>query len=79
MTAETVINAVLPPDKYTSRMGNAYLLPNGNLLQTSSKTGSIMVTDKQGKVLWESVMYYAPYRAIYVPMETWDKYFKEIK
>ena len=78
MTAETVINAVLPPDKYTSRMGNAYLLPNGNLLQTSSKTGSIMVTDKQGKVLWESVMYYAPYRAIYVPMETWDKYFRGV-
>ena len=79
MTAETVINATLPPDKYTSRMGNAYLLPNGNLLQTSSKTGSIMVTDKEGKVLWVSIMYYAPYRAVYVPVETWDKYFKEIK
>lgn len=79
MTAETVINAPLPPDKYTSRMGNAYLLPNGNLLQTSSKTGSIMVTDREGKVLWESIMYYAPYRAVYVPVETWDNYFKEIK
>lgn len=79
LTAETVINAPLPPDKYTSRMGNAYLMPNGNLLQCSSKTGSIMVTDKSGKVLWESIMYYAPYRAVYVPVETWDKYFKEIK
>lgn len=78
-TAETVINAMLPADKYTSRMGNAYLLPNGNLLQTSSKTGSIMVTDQTGKVLWESIMYYAPYRAVYVPVETWDNYFKEIK
>ena len=43
-TAETVINAMLPPEKYTSRMGNAYLLPNGNLLQTSSKTGSHFMT-----------------------------------
>ena len=52
-TAETTINALLPADKYTSRMGNASILPNGNLLQCSSKTGSVMVTDKEGKVLWE--------------------------
>lgn len=78
-TAETVINAMLPPDLYTSRMGNAFELPNGNLLQCSSKTGSVVVTDKSGKVLWESIMYYAPYRAVYIPVETWNKYFKEIK
>lgn len=77
--AETVINAQLPPEKYTSRMGSAYLLPNGNLLQTSSKTGAIMVTDQSGKVLWESVMSYAPYRALYVPTEAWKNYFKELK
>lgn len=51
----------------------------GILLQCSSKTGSVMVTDKEGKVLWESVLHFAPYRAVYVPVETWDKYFKEIK
>lgn len=78
-TAETTINALLPADKYTSRMGNATLLPNGNILQCSSKTGSVMVTDKEGKVLWEAVLHFAPYRAIYVPMETWNNYFKEIK
>lgn len=77
-TAKTVINAMLPPDKYTSRMGNAFLLPNGNLLQCSSKTGSILVTDKAGQVLWESIMPYAPYRAIYVPMEMFKSYFTEI-
>ncbi len=78
-TAETIINATLPAEKYTSRMGSAYEMPNGNLLQTSSKTGSIMVTDKQGKVLWEAMMHFAPYRALYVPAETWNNYFKEIK
>ena len=78
-TAQITINALLPADKYTSRMGNASILPNGNLLQCSSKTGSVMVTDKEGKVLWESVLHFAPYRAVYVPVETWDKYFKEIK
>ena len=78
-TATTTINALLPADKYTSRMGSCYLMPNGNLLQCSSKTGSVMVTDKKGKVLWECVLHFAPYRAVYVPMETWSKYFKEIK
>lgn len=78
-TAETTVNAMLPPNLYTSRMGNAFQLPNGNLLQCSSKTGSVVVTDQSGNVLWESTMLYAPYRAVYVPVETWDKYFKEIK
>ena len=77
-TAETTIDAMLPADKYTSRMGNAFLMPNGNLLQCSSKTGSVMVTDQQGKILWESVMFYAPYRALYVPMSLFSKYFTEI-
>lgn len=78
-TAETTINAMLPPNLYTSRMGNAFQLPNGNLLQCSSKTGAVVVTDQSGKVLWESTMLYAPYRAVYVPVETWENYFKEIK
>lgn len=78
-TAETVLNVPLPPDKYTSRMGSAYLLPNGNLLQTSSKTGSVMVTDPTGKILWECRLSYAPYRALYIPVETFRNYFTEIR
>ena len=78
-TAQATITAMLPKEKYTSRMGNATLLPNGNLLQCSSKTGSVMVTDRQGKVLWESVMYFAPYRAVYVPMSLFERYFTEIR
>jgi len=78
-TAKLTIKAMLPKAKYTSRMGSAYLLPNGNLLQTSSKTGSIMVTDKKGKILWESQLYFAPYRAVFVPTSTFSKYFTEIK
>lgn len=76
--AETVMNVPMPADKYTSRMGNAQLLPNGNLLQCSSKTGSVVVTDPSGQVLWESVMYFAPYRAIYVPMTMFESYFTPI-
>lgn len=77
-TAETTIRAMLPADKYTSRMGSAFLLPNGNLLQCSSKTGSVVVTNKEGEILWESVMAFAPYRAVYVPMSAFNTYFSEI-
>ncbi len=76
MTATTKINAPLPKSKYTSRMGSSYLLPNGNLLQTSAKTGTVMVTTITGKILWELHASYVPYRSEYVPEEFWGKYFK---
>jgi hypothetical protein len=75
MIATTEIKAILPKQKYTSRMGSAYLLPNDYLLQTSSKTGSVMVTDQTGKILWELNCYFVPYRTEYVPAEIWKKYF----
>jgi hypothetical protein len=74
-TATTKINAILPRSKYTSRMGSAYVLPNGNLLQTSSKTGTVMVTDLHGKILWELNCYFVPYRGEYIPGDLWSKYF----
>ena len=75
MTAKTVITATLPPEKYTSRMGSAYLLPNGNLLQTSSKTGTVMVTDQKGMILWQLNAGFVPYRAEYVLASYWNKFF----
>ena len=75
-TAQTTIKAMLPAANYTARMGSAYLLPNGNLLQCSSKTGSVLITDLQGNILWQAVMYWAPYRATYVPIDSFSKYFK---
>jgi arylsulfate sulfotransferase len=75
MTAKTVINAPLPTEKYTSRMGNGYLLYNGNLLQTSAKTGSVLITDRNGKILWEMDSPFVPYRVEYIPANIWDNYF----
>ncbi len=69
------IHAMLPPSKYTSRMGSAYVLPNGNLLQCSSKTGTVMVTDQTGNILWQLNAYFVPYRAEYIPNQVWNKYF----
>ena len=76
MTAYTHINAPFPKMKYTSRMGSSYLLPNGNLLQTSAKTGTIMVTNRTGKkIFWELNSFFVPYRGEYVPDSIWSKYF----
>lgn len=71
------IRALLPPSKYTSRMGSAYILPNGNLLQCSSKTGNVMVTNEDGKIFWQLNCYFVPYRAEYVPETIWNKYFSK--
>src|SRR5699024_6128541 len=42
MKAEVKINAELPFAYYTNRMGSSYLLPNDNILTTSSKTGNVV-------------------------------------
>ncbi|MDM1295198.1 aryl-sulfate sulfotransferase [Sphingobacterium sp. N143] len=75
-TAKLAYSAPLPKKQFTARMGSVYELDNGNLLQTSSKTGCVLVTDKEGRVLWELNAYFIPYRAIYVPEESWSKYRK---
>lgn len=74
MVAKTIIDAEIPPGFYTSRMGSSYLLPNDNILQTSSKTGNVLVTDKEGNVLWVLNTYFIPYRAEYVPNSIWENY-----
>jgi len=74
-TATPKIHAMLPRSKYTSRMGSGYVLPNENLLQCSSKTGAVMVTDQKGNILWELNSYFVPYRAEYIPASIWEKYF----
>ena len=75
MVATTRINAPLPKSLHTSRMGSAYLLPNGKILQTSSKKGSVLITTKKGEILWELDSPHVLYRAEYVPAELWEKYF----
>lgn len=76
MQAKLKSQTVLPPAFYTSRMGSAYLLPNQNILSTSSKTGGVLVTGPDGKVIWVLQSYFIPYRAEYVPAETWTDFIK---
>lgn len=77
MSAETVTDIPLPPAKFSSRMGSAYVLPNKNILVTSSKTGTVMVLSPEGRILWELDSYFIPYRAEYIPKEVWSTYFSK--
>lgn len=74
MEAVTQIKATLPTQYYTSRMGSAYLMPNNHILQTSSKTGGVVITDDKGKVLWALNSHFIPYRAEYVPATIWKNF-----
>lgn len=75
MTCKNILNISLPPNDYSSRMGSAYLLPNKNILITSSKTGKVIVMSSVGKILWELNSYFVPYRAEYVPDSVWKNFF----
>lgn len=77
MSATTQINAPLPKSLHSSRMGSAYLLPNDNILQTSSKTRTVLVTTKTGEILWELDTPFVQYRAEYVSAKLWTKYFQK--
>lgn len=77
MSATTRINAPLPKYLHTSRMGSAYLMPNGNILQTSSKKGSVLITTKTGEILWELDSPFVLYRTEYVSAKLWNKYFQK--
>ncbi len=77
MQANAQIRSTLPPAYYTSRMGSAYLLPNGRILSASSKTGGVLVSDRTGNVLWVLQSYFIPYRAEYIPAETWKDFIRK--
>lgn len=64
--AKTILDAPLPADIFTARMGSAYLMENGNILQCSSKTNNVVITNRNGEVLWQLKPMYLAYRAEYL-------------
>lgn len=66
-SALTIIDAPLPKKIFSARMGSAYLMKNGNILQCSSKNNAIVITDNLGDVLWQLNPVYLPYRAECIP------------
>lgn len=74
--AKTVIDAPLPEKIFSARMGSAYLMENGNILQCSSKNNAVVVTNKKGEVKWQLNSMYLPYRAEYLAGSIMDDYYK---
>ena len=48
-----------PASFYTSRCGNAQMLPNGNVLITESQDGRLFEVDSGGTIVWE---FFSPFR-----------------
>jgi arylsulfate sulfotransferase len=66
-TAALTRQVILPKQIYTARMGSAYLVDGNAILQCSSKTNTVVLTDEKGKFLWMLKSQIMPYRAEFIP------------
>lgn len=66
-TASLTRQIILPKQIYTARMGSAYLVAPDAILQCSSKTSTIVLTNAAGRFLWMLKSQVMPYRAEFVP------------
>ncbi len=66
--AELVRDMALPQELFSVKMGNAQVLPNGNILVCSSGKEAMAVLDASGQILYQAgAGIPVPYRATYVP------------
>lgn len=66
-TAVVTRQIILPKEIYTGRMGSAYLVTDKAILQCSSKTNTVVLTNKEGRFLWMLKSRIMPYRAEFIP------------
>ena len=67
--SQLTTNINLPPSIYTARMGSAYQVDSDAVLQCSSKTNTIVLTNKAGRFLWMLKSSIMPYRAEFIKKE----------
>lgn len=67
--SQLTTNINLPVSIYTARMGSAYQVDNDAVLQCSSKTNTIVLTNKAGRFLWMLKSSIMPYRAAFIKKE----------
>ncbi|WP_426295638.1 aryl-sulfate sulfotransferase [Dyadobacter endophyticus] len=66
-TAAVTRQIILPKEIYTARMGSAYLVTGETILQCSSKTNTVVLTNREGRFLWMLKSRIMPYRAEFIP------------
>jgi len=64
--ARLSLNIKLPKQVYSARMGSSYLIGDSAVLHCSSKTNTVVLTDIDGRVLWQLSSTFAPYRAEFI-------------
>ncbi|TDE12759.1 aryl-sulfate sulfotransferase [Dyadobacter psychrotolerans] len=67
--SELTTNINLPVSIYTARMGSAYQVDRDAILQCSSKTNTVVLTNKAGRFLWMLKSSIMPYRAEFIKKE----------
>lgn len=67
--ARLSLNIKLPKQVYSARMGSSYMINDTTVLHCSSKTNTILLTDIQGRVMWQLSSTFAPYRAEFIDGE----------
>jgi hypothetical protein len=70
-----VIDAPLEPRFYSGRSGSSYLLDYGKILQCSSNSETVLLTDRKGDILWYLRPSSLAYRAEYIPANIFDDYY----
>jgi arylsulfate sulfotransferase len=74
--ARVMINALLPPQLFTDRMGSCYLVCDTTLLQCISKYKTVVLTNLRGNFLWElRSNRIISYRAEFISKEKLEPFF----
>ena len=65
---KATLNVRIPPPLFTDRMGSSYLIGDSSLLVCASKHKLVMLTNLNGKVLWQlHNKRFVSYRATFIP------------
>ncbi|MFZ9044730.1 MAG: arylsulfotransferase family protein [Cyclobacteriaceae bacterium] len=67
-----VYDVALPDSLFSSKQGSVYQFAEDRYLFCSSQTKSLVVTNKQGEILWLAESDYVSYRAYHIPKEWID-------
>ncbi|MNY55804.1 hypothetical protein D3C86_1918130 [compost metagenome] len=71
------LHTQLPEGIFTDRMGSAYLINDSTILTCVSKQNQVLLTNRNGNVLWSMMCANTPYRVEFVPFSKSTPYVGE--
>ena len=76
--ASLKLRTQLQEGNFTDRMGSAYLINDNTILTCISKQNQVMLTDRNGDVLWSMMCANTPYRVEFIPFSKSMPYIGEL-